>query len=294
MAKTEVRLLGITSVQRRGAALGPPSLTIQKLLAYLVINRARPSPRSAVSAAMWPDSAEDSSRRRLNTALWRLRKFLNDPQDGAKVIVSSNDEVSMNPAAEVWDDVTEFRSLTAPLQRRAALDVNTAADLESAVRLYRGDILQGCYDDWLIREREQVLERYLRSLHALVNWHHRIGNIESAIQYASQIVAADPLREEVHRVLMRLYSAGGDRSRALRQYDVCVKILAKELGVSPMPETSLLAAQLRHPTSIDVDLRTEDLPELVSRLRSAVRHNAEVGVMLQAAIEAIGPRSDQP
>ena len=50
-------------------------------------------------------------------------------------------------------------------------------------------------------------------------------------------LAVDDLAEEVHRRLMELYAAYGDRSAALRQYEQCMIILERELGISPLPET---------------------------------------------------------
>jgi DNA-binding SARP family transcriptional activator len=40
-----------------------------------------------------------------------------------------------------------------------------------------------------------------------------------------------------HRQLMLAYIAQGRRSDALRQYQLCARILAEELGAQQMPET---------------------------------------------------------
>src|SRR5262249_19264979 len=65
---------------------------------------------------------------------------------------------------------------------------------------------------------------------------------------AERLVARDPLREESHRLLMRLCQASGDRARAVRAYHVCATTLERELGIDPAPETravyeSLVVAQ---------------------------------------------------
>jgi DNA-binding SARP family transcriptional activator len=288
MARTEVRLLGEPTVVQAGTTLDSPPPAVQKLLAYLVLNRGRPSQRGTVSAAIWPDSSESQARKRLNTAVWRLRRFLGS--DDTDLIVSSANDVAVNPDAAVWDDVSEFTQLTATLQRPAGMDATVAGELETAIRLYQGDLLDGCYDDWLLRARERMLDRYLAALNRLVNWHHRIGNTDQAIVFAKQILERDPLREEVHRVLMRLYAALGDRGRALRQYDVAVAALDEHLGVPPMPETTLLAAQLRHPTSLEVDLRSDDVHVALTKLESALRSHEEIGSMLRATIDLLEGR----
>jgi Bacterial transcriptional activator domain len=58
-------------------------------------------------------------------------------------------------------------------------------------------------------------------------------------------VRLDPLREDAHRRLIRLYAETGRRADALRQYDVCVRNLKDDLGVEPLVETSLVAAAVR-------------------------------------------------
>lgn len=287
MATTEVRLLGETSIVCAGNSLAPPSPTIQKLLAYLVLHRDRPCARSAVSAAIWQGASEVQARKRLNTAVWRLRGLLGHSDDGG-VIMSSPSVVAVNPQASLWDDVSEFMVLTMALDRPTALDSTVASRLESAVRLYRGDLLDGCYDDWLLRARERLLDRYLTALESLVAWHHRMGNVDQAIVFAKQIVDRDPLREEVHRVLMRLYAELGDRGRALRQYDVAVATLDEYLGVPPMPETTLLAAQLRHPTTLEIDLRSDDVHAVLTKLETVLRSHEEIGSMLRSTITLLG------
>ena len=59
-----------------------------------------------------------------------------------------------------------------------------------------------------------------------------------------KILDLDPLREEIHREMMRLYYRNGQRAQALRQYDTCSNILEQELGVPPMEETQMLRVQI--------------------------------------------------
>jgi DNA-binding SARP family transcriptional activator len=58
------------------------------------------------------------------------------------------------------------------------------------------------------------------------------------------ILAQNPYQEVAHRGLMRCYYRLGDRSAAIRQYQVCAKTLREELGVSPMSETEELYRQI--------------------------------------------------
>jgi hypothetical protein len=59
-----------------------------------------------------------------------------------------------------------------------------------------------------------------------------------------RLLALDPLQEAVHRALMRLYARQGRRGAALRQYQVCVAALRRELGTEPEGETKALYRDL--------------------------------------------------
>ena len=56
--------------------------------------------------------------------------------------------------------------------------------------------------------------------------------------YARRWLRLDPLREEAHRQLMKLYAGTDQRPAALRQYQECVRILEEELGMPPSEETT--------------------------------------------------------
>jgi tetratricopeptide (TPR) repeat protein len=139
------------------------------------------------------------------------------------------------PNAPVWLDVAAFEELIAlGAETDAAAGI---AALRDAVELYRGDLLEGCYDEWIIGERERLRQHYLLSLERLAELTAACGDHAQAVTYAERLLRQDPLREEIYRLLMRLYDARGDRARALRAYHVCSATLERELGVEPSEET---------------------------------------------------------
>ena len=60
------------------------------------------------------------------------------------------------------------------------------------------------------------------------------------METASRLLAMDLLQEAVHRALMQLFVAHGRRAAALRQYQTCVELLQRELGVEPEAATRRL------------------------------------------------------
>src|SRR5262249_38967870 len=69
-------------------------------------------------------------------------------------------------------------------------------------------------------------------------------------------VSVDPLREEAHYELMRLYALAGQPSATLQQYQELERILREELGETPSAATRALAEELRESARTVVAART--------------------------------------
>lgn len=102
-------------------------------------------------------------------------------------------------------------------------------------------------------ERERLRELALEVLAKLLAHQATSGATEHAIQTAIRLLAIDPLEEAVHRALMRLYARQGRRAAALRQYQVCVGVLQRELGAEPETATKQLYRQLLRRREADGD-----------------------------------------
>ena len=85
----------------------------------------------------------------------------------------------------------------------------------------------------------------LQALHTLVTRHLEREEYAAGIDYANSLLAIEPWREETHRHLMVLLARSRQRSAALAQYETCCRVLARELGVEPMPETTALYEHIR-------------------------------------------------
>ena len=63
------------------------------------------------------------------------------------------------------------------------------------------------------------------------------GELDEAAAVAERLLREDPLREDVHRALIRLHAGRGDRAGAVRAYHRCATTLERELGVEPAGTT---------------------------------------------------------
>ncbi|MEV4681620.1 ATP-binding protein [Streptomyces kurssanovii] len=218
-----VRLLGSMDL-RLGSDPLPPldSGRVESLLAYLLLHRDAPQPRRRLAFLLWPDSNDAQAQTNLRKVLHRLRRVL---PDADRFIAVTPRTLQWRADAPLWLDVERFE--------RALAD----GRLEEAVETYGGALLEGCYDGWLVEERERLAGLHLEALERLARRHGELRRWPEAIRCAERLVAHDPLRERSHRLLIRLCGAGGDRVRALRAYHVCATTLERELGIDPSPET---------------------------------------------------------
>jgi TolB-like protein len=79
----------------------------------------------------------------------------------------------------------------------------------------------------------------------LVADYRKAQDLGRCLRAAVRLLRLDPLREDIHRELMRVHAAQGHLSSAVKQYDICRDMLWRELGVQPEPETQKLFRELR-------------------------------------------------
>jgi DNA-binding SARP family transcriptional activator len=220
----------------------------QGLLAYLLLQRRKVHSREVLADLFWGEHSQERARGSLNTALWKLKKALEPMGIPAGTYLKKSDlgDVGFNKDSQYWLDVEIFeeglnRILIRPFQ---TIEASHLVELETLLRLYKGDLLEGFYKDWALQERERLRTLYLKSLIYLLQYHKFYGEYEKAIAYGQQVLILDPLREEIHRELMRLYVENGQRTLAVRQYEVCRATLAKEMDITPMEDTQRLYTQI--------------------------------------------------
>ncbi|MGH6912750.1 MAG: AfsR/SARP family transcriptional regulator [Geminicoccales bacterium] len=249
MPELRISLLGTSRISW-GRAGPPVHLTgpARMLMSFLVLHRNRTHMRERLAGLLWGDFEESRARRCFNTALWRLRKSL-APQRHAQspeVLTVTSNEVGFNTAAPYWLDVAVFDEAARGVLASEPGSTAAAAvpDLEAALALYGGELLEDCDADWVLPERQRLTDAYIAGLRWLMLHHEHTGSALKAIESGLRLLHVDPLREDVHRALIGLYCATGLRQKALKQYDYCRDVLASELGVTPAPETELFCRRI--------------------------------------------------
>ncbi len=214
----------------------------QAVLRYLVAQPEHRATMDVLMAAMWPEDEPEVAHHKLQVAVSALRRSLNHGyvnDAGGGYILCRNRVYQLNPLIPLQIDVDEFLKLYHAGQQSSGSRM--AVYYERACDLYTGPFLsEDLYVDWSFMQREQLNQVYLAMCSMLAEYYLEAGRYEDATRWTIAILKENRCDEAAHRQLMRIYTAQGRRSEALRQYQLCERILAAELSVHPMPETMSL------------------------------------------------------
>jgi DNA-binding SARP family transcriptional activator len=268
---------------------------VQELFSYLLLYRTRPHPRETLASMLWGNRLTAQSKKYLRQSLWQLQTIL-DAQMGARrnrILLVETDWVRINSDADLWIDVAAFEQALALVEgaRAEEIDDSVAQTLVSAAHLYRGDLLEGTYQDWCLYERERLQNLYLSMLDKLMAYYEVRCEYEKGIIFGERILSYDRARERTHRSLMRLRYLAGDRTGALRQYENCAAALAEELGVKAARSTQLLFEQIRadnlEAPSASSGAAAALLPETLARLERLRVLLNEIQDQIQHEIQSV-------
>src|SRR5437867_804739 len=247
-----VTLLGGFDIRMAsGEIIALPTKKTLALLGYLALHPGKAYPRDGLAALLWGDSADEQARRSLRQAMYVLRKAL--PETEPPALLMEGETIALNGDA-VDVDTSVFERLVSE---------RTPEALERAAALYRGELLEGVgvdeapFAEWLASEQERLRGLAVQAFTDILAHQSKAGQTQQAIQTAVTLLAMDVSQEIVHRALMRLYARQGRRGAALKQYQVCVAALQRELGTEPEPETKQLyqdILQRRAPEPLKSDI----------------------------------------
>jgi DNA-binding SARP family transcriptional activator len=249
--------------QRKPAAL-------VKLLALAPRHRLH---REQAMDALWPELAPVAAAANLRKALHYARR-LAESATGESLIESAGELVALPAGLQV--DVDEFRAASDRARRNGDLDAYT-----KAIELHRDGLLpDDRYEDWAVGPRDELQLEYLALLEEQAALLESRGDVAAAMRAVGLLIAADPLREEPHIRLMRLYALAGRRAEAMREYEH----LRETLGREPGAEAQRFYEEVRTRQTSEPEL-TAELWERVGELRVGSGDIVGAVAAFQLAIE---------
>ncbi len=225
----ELQLLDGFEVRLDGDVVALPQ-SAQRLTAFLALHE-RPLHRIYVSGSLWPETTEEHANASLRSTLWRLGR------QGCPLIEAGGSAVRLAPGVSV--DLHEAQERARSVLRGGRV---TPLGLDRLCRA--GELLPHWYDDWVVIERERFRQLRLHALDTLCESLTAAGRFAAAVEAGHAAVAAEPLRETAHRLLIEAHLAEGNRREATRQYRAFRDRLRAELGLAPSPQLEELVAPL--------------------------------------------------
>lgn len=187
--------------------------------------------RGRLADLLW-EGEEEAVRRNLRQELFRLKNTAWE-----RVFEQSPHHIGLGPVE------TDLEAFLARMAKGAWLE---------ALALWRGGFLAGfdpkvseSYWDWLIPERERWERLYREAMLGLARSQEAAGNFAEALKVYQKLLAEDPLQETEQQAVMRLLLQMGDRSAALRQFELYRKLLRDQLGLEPSRQIQAFFEQLR-------------------------------------------------
>ena len=229
-ARLEVQFLGAVEIILDGRRLRAfNSLRLQRFLALIALRRDSQH-RSRLAFVLWPDSDERQARTNLRKLLHDFRHSLPDIGEFVEI---DNETVRWIPTGASTVDVLRFH------------DALAAGDLELAARLYSGDFLPACYDDWVLDERAKIRAEAYGALVQLSEEAAERDDHKATIRHGQRVIDLEPTDEAAVRIQMEPHLAFGDRTAALRSYHRYAEVLERDLAVASGEAIGAMYQQLR-------------------------------------------------
>jgi DNA-binding SARP family transcriptional activator/ActR/RegA family two-component response regulator len=232
-----------------GRAIGvwerPQAETIVKLLLVRRARGGRAVAADELITRLWPDSDEESGRKKLLPLISSARHTLEsdiEPRDSNFILRSANGYFFELSGGACWD-LLDFRRYLQIGRRLAAEErwAEAVTELKQGRALYRGDFLaEDRYDDWAAEIRREIAAEYRDLLILLADGCAALGRFADAIEVCEAALRKDPLLESVYRRLMRYHYCRGEKGQALKVYRDCLKLFEELFGESPTPATRQL------------------------------------------------------
>ena len=241
--RLEVRFLGAVEIILDGRRLRAfNSLRLQRFLALIALRR-DPQHRSRLAFEIWPDSDERQARTNLRKLLHDFRHSLPDIDEFVEI---DNETVRWIPTGPSEVDVLRFH------------DAMATGDLELAARLYSGNLLPACYDDWVLDERAKLRAEAHVTLVQLTEEAAGRDDHEATIRHAQRVIDLEPTDEAAVRIQMEAHLALDDRAAALRSYHRYAEVLERDLAVPPGEAIGALYQRLRAGALIHEEVQGKD------------------------------------
>jgi len=230
----------VRDVARPFAADAWTTRRARDILCFIASRNHHRTPKDTIIDTFWRETDLKAVEKNFHPTMSHIRKALNSNQPlKQNFLVYRDGDYQLNPEFSYRIDTEEFDRLISDGEaaRRERDFDRCIGCYERAVALYRGEFMQGSYEDWVDEQRSYYREQYLRMLESLAAVAEKKADWLRSMDLAQKILHEDPFREDIHCMVMRSQAALGNRVAVKEQYETLRGLLQKELGVEPAMQT---------------------------------------------------------
>jgi LuxR family transcriptional regulator, maltose regulon positive regulatory protein len=246
-----IKVLGQVDIFRDASKpFAPDAWTTRRsrdIFCYIATRKNRRVAKDILIEEFWGDEDLATVEKNFHPTISHIRKALNSRQPlKQNFIVFRDGSYQLNPEFTYSIDSEDFiAAITAAEHAKREQDAESLRkNLETALSLYRGDFMEGSYEDWAEKQRHFYREQLTRVLNGLAKLSVSEKRWNDALRYANETLSLDPYREDLHRLVMKVLAAQSKPSAVRKHYDSMRDLLKDELGVDPSPETRRLFKEL--------------------------------------------------
>jgi DNA-binding SARP family transcriptional activator/TolB-like protein/Tfp pilus assembly protein PilF len=279
-----ITLLGQPAVDKQSPGAVFPEKGFQ-LLAILCRSPRGECSRRKLASLLWDSQSDAVALANLRQLLARIRRAL---ADSDAMLESRAQTIALGPSKTAID-LCAFQSSAE----------SAGADIEKSLSLYGGDLLDtvgeatDAFREWLTVERTALRQEFFCRAENVLTECTKFGRAPRDLLngIAGRMLALDPDREASYRVLIEAFGRNGMLDEAQRHLDMLRKLLARDPGNAPAPETSAVVRRVfsvRHNSELP-ELRKDrrSWPPRVMFLAPAWPHGAQNNRLMKVFIEDV-------
>ncbi|MEW5942085.1 MAG: BTAD domain-containing putative transcriptional regulator, partial [Chloroflexota bacterium] len=138
-------------------------------------------------------------------------------------------------SADYWLDTKALEKLS---------EDASADELITVLSEYRGELLPGFYDEWVVLEREHLNSIYEKKMARLMSLLEDEKRWSEILDWGERWIKLGQKPEPAYRALMSAHAAKGEMSKVAATYERCAAAL-KEIGFEPSEQTRGLYENLK-------------------------------------------------
>lgn len=238
---TSIELIefGRTAIVLNGQEVPPKLAKCHELLGFLAVRKGAPATRDDLLNALFDGRGDESARSYLRKTIIGVRRLL--PPDA--LTVGDDGRVSLDPDVVLASESARLEhelAVAARLQGERLL----AATEHALEPLMRGEYFPGISSAWVDERRQHLSELAATARANAAEAALSVDRYDEAHRLAVAVLAEDPLREGMWRMLMRVSAAVGDYDGVVTTFARCERAL-RSAGIEPAASTRTLLNQLR-------------------------------------------------